>query len=154
MLKGIDQRLSAEVVHVLMLMGHGDDLVICDVNHPAATIAKATTYGKLIDMAGCDIPTAARAILSLMPLDTFVPAPITRMMVVDDPGREAPVFARMQGVADTAEGRAVPMQALDRFAFYDAARRAFAIIRTADSGPYGCFILKKGVVDVPELSAT
>ena len=54
MLKGIDQRLSAEIVHVLMLMGHGDDLVICDVNHPAATIAAETTYGKLIDMAGCD----------------------------------------------------------------------------------------------------
>ena len=57
MLKGIDQRLSAEIVHVLMLMGHGDDLVICDVNHPAATIAAETTYGRLIDMAGCDIPT-------------------------------------------------------------------------------------------------
>ena len=69
MLKGIDQRLSAEIVHVLMLMGHGDDLVICDVNHPAATIAAETTYGRLIDMAGCDIPTATRAILSLLPRD-------------------------------------------------------------------------------------
>ena len=85
MLKGIDQRLSAEIVHVLMLMGHGDDLVICDVNHPAATIAAETTYGRLIDMAGCDIPTAARAILSLMPLDTFVPAPVQRMQVVGNP---------------------------------------------------------------------
>ena len=103
MLKGLDQRLSAEVVHILMLMGHGDDLVICDVNHPAATIAKATTYGKLVDMAGCDIPTAARAILTLMPLDTFVEAPITRMQVVGDPAREEPIFARMQAVADRAE---------------------------------------------------
>jgi L-fucose mutarotase len=151
MLKGIDQRLSAEVVHVLMLMGHGDDLVICDVNHPAASIAAATTYGKLIDMAGCDIPTAAQAILSLMPLDSFVPAPITRMQVVGDPTAERPVFARMQAVADSAEGAPVTMQSLDRFAFYTAARQAFAIIRTADSGPYGCFILKKGVVDLAEL---
>lgn len=151
MLKGIDQRLSAEVVHVLMLMGHGDDLVICDINHPAASIAADTTHGRLIDMAGCDIPTAARAILSLMPLDTFVEAPVTRMQVVGDPGGEMPVFARMQAVADSAEGRPVPMQALERFAFYAAARRAFAIIRTADSGPYGCFILKKGVVSLPEL---
>ena len=63
MLKGIDQHLSAEIVHVLMLMGHGDDLVICDVNHPAATIAAETTYGRLIDMAGCGIPTATRAML-------------------------------------------------------------------------------------------
>ena len=135
MLKGIDQRLSAEIVHVLMLMGHGDDLVICDVNHPAATIAAETTYGKLIDMAGCDIPTGAAAILSLMPLDTFVPAPV----------------ARMQAVVDRAEGRAVTIESLERFAFYEAAKRSFAIIRTADSGPYGCFILKKGVVDLPEL---
>ena len=151
MLKGIDQKLSAEIVHVLMLMGHGDDLVICDVNHPAATIAKETTYGKLIDMAGCDIPTGAAAILSLMPLDTFVPAPVARMQVVGNPDGVVPVFARMQGVVDRAEGRAVMIEPLERFAFYAAAKRAFAIIRTADSGPYGCFILKKGVVDLPEL---
>lgn len=151
MLKGIDQRLSAEVVHVLMLMGHGDDLVICDVNHPAATIAAETTYGRLVDMAGCDIPAAARAILSLMPLDSFVPAPVSRMQVVGNPDGVVPIFARMQSVIDAAEGRAVQMQALERFAFYEAAKRSFAIIRTADSGPYGCFILKKGVVDLPEL---
>ncbi len=151
MLKGIDQRLSAEVVHVLMLMGHGDDLVICDVNHPAATIAAETTYGRLVDMAGCDIPTAARAILSLMPLDSFVPAPVSRMQVVGNPDGVMPIFARMQAVVDAAVGRRVEIQALERFAFYAAAKRSFAIIRTADSGPYGCFILKKGVVDLPEL---
>jgi len=151
MLKGIDQRLSAEIVHVLMLMGHGDDLVICDVNHPAATIAAETTYGELIDMAGCDIPTAAAAILSLMPLDTFVPAPVARMQVVGNPDAIVPIFARMQAVVDRAEGRAVTIAPLERFAFYAAAKKSFAIIRTADSGPYGCFILKKGVVDLPEL---
>lgn len=152
MLKGIDPRLSAEVVHALMLMGHGDDLVICDVNHPAATIAAETTYGRLIDMAGCDIPTATRAILRLMPLDTFVPAPVSRMQVVGNPDGVVPVFGRMQAMIDAAEGRPVQMQALERFAFYEAAKRAFCIIRTADSGPYGCFILKKGVVDLPELA--
>jgi L-fucose mutarotase len=151
MLKGIDQRLSAEIVHVLMLMGHGDDLVICDVNHPAATIAAETTYGKLIDMAGCDIPTAAAAILSLMPLDAFVPAPVARMQVVGNPDGIVPIFARMQAVVDRAEGRAVTIAPLERFAFYEAAKKSFAIIRTADSGPYGCFILKKGVVELPEL---
>lgn len=134
-----------------MLMGHGDDLVLCDVNHPAATIAAETTYGKLIDMAGCDIPTAARAILSLMTLDSFVPAPISRMQVVGDAERKMPIFARMQAVADSAEGAPVGMQSLERYAFYEAAKRAFAIIRTADSGPYGCFILKKGVIDLPPL---
>lgn len=151
MLKGIDQRLSAEIVHVLMLMGHGDDLVICDVNHPAATIAAETTHGRLIDMAGCDLPTAAAAILSLMPLDTFVASPVSRMQVVGDPEAQVPVFGAMQQAIDRAEGRRVAMQALQRFAFYAAAKQSFAIIRTADSGPYGCFILKKGVVSLPPL---
>lgn len=149
MLRGIDRRLTAEVLHVLMRMGHGDDLVICDVNHPAATIAAQTTHGRLIDMAGCDLAQAAAAILTLMPLDTFVPAPVTRMQVVGDPDAQVPVFARMQAVFDAAEGRPVRMQAVERFAFYAAARAAFAIIRTSDAGPYGCFILKKGVIDLP-----
>jgi L-fucose mutarotase len=151
MLKGIDQRLSAEIVHALMLMGHGDDLLICDVNHPAVTIAKETTYGSLIDMAGCDIPTGAAAILTLMPLDTFVEAPVTRMEVVGDPTARVPIFERMQDVVDAAEGRPVTMRSLERFAFYDAAKRAFCVIRTSDSGPYGCFLLKKGVIDLPPL---
>jgi L-fucose mutarotase len=151
MLKGIDQRLSAEIVYALMQMGHGDDLVICDINHPAVTIAKETTYGRLLDMAGCDIPTATRAILSLMPLDSFVPAPVRRMQVVGDPEGVVPIFDKMQKVLDASNGAPVLVEALERFAFYEAAKRAFCIIRTADSGPYGCFILKKGVVDLEPL---
>lgn len=149
MLKGIDPCLSADLLHALMLMGHGDDLVICDVNHPAATIAAGTTYGRLIDLPGCAIPQAATAILSLMPLDSFVPAPVWRMQVVGDPEGVVPVFGLMQAVIDRAEGRAVPMAALERFEFYAAARRAFCIVRTSDPGPYGCFILRKGVIDLP-----
>ena len=149
--KGIDQRLSAELVHALMLMGHGDDLVICDVNHPAATIARQTTLGRLIDMAGCDILTATRAILSLMPLDTFVAAPVARMQVVGDAEQVLPLFTAMQALCSEVEGRPVEFQALDRFAFYAAAKQAFCIIRTSDSGPYGCFILKKGVVTLAPL---
>ena len=151
MLKGIDQRLSADVVHALMLMGHGDDLVICDVNHPAATIAAETTYGKLIDLPGCDILTATRAILSLMPLDTFVPAPVARMQVVGDPTKILPLFTAMQALCTEMDTRPITLNPLDRFAFYATAKRAFCIIRTSDSGPYGCFILKKGVIDLPPL---
>ena len=146
MLKGIDQRLSAEVVHVLMLMGHGDDLVICDVNHPAATIAAETTYGRLVDMAGCDIPTAARAILSLMPLDTFVPAPVSRMQVVGDPAAVPEVQAEVQAEVDRAEGRARPVPGVERFAFYDLAKGAYAVIQTGERRFYGCFMFRKGVI--------
>ena len=152
MLKGIDQRLSAEIVHVLMLMGHGDDLVICDVNHPAATIAAETTYGKLIDLPGCDILTATRAILSLMPLDSFVPAPVARMQVVGDPDKILPLFTAMQTLCSEIDARPITLNPLDRFAFYAAAKQAFGIIRTSDSGPYGCFILKKGVINLPPLA--
>ena len=152
MLKGIHQRLSAEIVYALMLMGHGDNLVICDVNYVAVIIARKTTYGKLIDMAGCDIATGSEVILFLMPLDTFVEALVTRMQVVGDPDAQVLIFAAMQAVIERAEGHRVRMDALERFAFDEAAKRAFCIVRTADSGPYGCFILKKGVVELPPLA--
>lgn len=58
MLIGIDPLIHAELIYALMLMGHGDELVICDINHPAQTIAKQTTFGKLIDVSGCGIPRA------------------------------------------------------------------------------------------------
>ena len=146
MLKGIDRAISAELLMVLMSMGHGDDLLICDVNHPAATIAKHTTHGRLVNMEGCELPRAAEAILSLMALDTFVTAPVFRMKVVGDPDRIMPVHERMQAVVNRAEGRVVQMEALERFDFYAAARRAYAVVRTSDPGPYGCFILRKGVI--------
>ena len=146
MLRGIDPVLSAELLHALMLMGHGDDLVICDINHPAATIARATAFGRLISVTGCDIPTLASAVLKLFPLDDFVPAPVKRMRDVHEPDRLHPVQAAMQRVVDEAQGRPVPIEPLERFAFYAAARQAFAIVRTSDPGPYGCFILRKGVI--------
>jgi L-fucose mutarotase len=148
MLRNIDPLISAEVLYVMMLMGHGDDLVICDINHPAVTIAKDTTYGKHLDMPGCTIPEAAKAILKFMPLDTFVDEPVTRMRVVGDPDAIVPIFGKMQTVIDAAESRAIKMGAYDRFDFYAAAKKSFAIIRTSDPGPYGCFILRKGVISI------
>mgnify|MGYP005987635425 CR=1 FL=1 len=155
MLKGIDQKLSADVVFALMQMGHGDNLLICDVNHPAAAIAQSTVTGRVLDMAGCDIIEATHAILSLMPLDTFIPAPVQRMQIVGDSQAELPIFARMQTTVDAYRdaglARPVQIDALERFAFYAAAKQAFCVIRTSDSGPYGCFLLTKGVVNLPPL---
>jgi len=146
MLKGVDRALSAEMLNVLMSMGHGDDIVLCDVNHPAATIARDTVYGKVVQMSGCDLARATEAVLSLMPLDTFVEAPVFRMKVVDDPEKTLPIFSTIQSAAERIEGRKVQMAALDRFDFYAAAKRAYAIVRTSDPGPYGCFIFRKGVI--------
>lgn len=150
MLKGLDRALTAELLFVLMSMGHGDDILVCDVNHPAATIAKDTAYGQLVDMAGCDIPRAIEAILSLMPLDTFVPNPVMRMEVVGDAGKIMPIHEAVQARLNQIEGHDVGVEPLERFAFYEAARKCFAVVRTADPGPYGCFILRKGVVNYPE----
>lgn len=146
MLKGINPILNAELLHALMLMGHGDQLVLCDINHPAQTIAQKTTYGQLINLSGCGLENAAAAILTLFPLDNFVEAPVKRMQIVGDPDKEVPIFATMQRVIDDAEGRSVQVEALERFAFYEEAKRSFAIVRTSDPGPYGCFIFSKGVV--------
>jgi L-fucose mutarotase len=142
MLKGIDRCVSAELIQVLMAMGHGDDIVLCDVNHPSTTIASQTTHG-----SGCELPRAIEAVLSLMPLDRFVPAPIFRMQVVGDPDRVMPIHERVQATADRLEGRSVGIAALERFEFYAAAKKSFAICRTSDPGPYGCFIFRKGVID-------
>lgn len=146
MLRGIDPAISADLLHVMMLMGHGDDLVVCDVNHPAASIAADTTYGRLLSVTGCGIPQLTRAILTLFPLDGFVDAPVRRMLDVHDPTRLHPVQEEMQRVVDEAAGRPIAIEPLERFAFYAAARKSFAIVRTSDPGPYGCFILKKGVI--------
>jgi L-fucose mutarotase len=146
MLKHIPRSLSAEILNVLMSMGHGDDLLICDVNHPAASIAKQTVWGKLVDLAGCDIPAGLAAILELMPVDTFVEAPVKRMQVVGDADKVLPIFDTVQAVVDRAEGRPVTIEPLERFAFYEAAKTCFAVIRTSDPGPYGCFIIRKGVI--------
>ena len=146
MLRHIDPLLSAELLFVLKSMGHGDDLLICDRNHPAASIARHTVHGKVVPMPGADLPSLSKALLRHFPLDTFVDAPITRMEVVGDPSRLAQSHIDMQAAADAAEGKPVMIQALERFAFYEAARQSFAVVQTSDPGPYGCFLLKMGVI--------
>ena len=146
MLRNVDPIISAELLYVLMLMGHGDEIVLCDINHPAVTIAKETTYGKLLSVTGCKIPALTKAILGLMPLDDFVDQPVMRMRVVGDLNGIVPIFGEMQKALDESQLKSVNMGALDRFDFYAAAKKSFAIVRTSDPGPYGCFIIRKGVI--------
>jgi L-fucose mutarotase len=146
MLKGLSPLLSADLLWVLKTMGHGEDLLVCDSNHPAGTIAKTTVSGRIIEMPGCDLPVAVQAILSVFPLDTFVEAPVTRMQVVGAPDEILPIFGEVERLCAAAEARAIPMLALERFAFYAAAGKAFAVVRTSEFRPYGCFLFKKGVI--------
>lgn len=146
MLKGIAPLLGPDLLWLLAAMGHGDELVLVDRNYPAQTTARATVSGRLVRLDGVDTTTAARAILTLLPLDGFVAAPVRRMQVTGAPDTVLPVHADLKAVADAAEGRDVPMTSIERLAFYDAARAGFGVVQTAEARPYGCFILKKGVV--------
>jgi L-fucose mutarotase len=150
MLKSIDPILNADVLRALRAMGHGDDLILCDTNFPADSVARQTVIGRLLRIDNVTAVRAARAILSLMPLDSFVPNPALRMEVVDKPNEIPPVQAEVQKEIDKAEGRASPMGGIERFAFYDLARKAYCVIATGERRFYGCFIFKKGVIPPDE----
>lgn len=146
MLKGIDPILNADVLHVLKSMGHGDELIISDMNFPSDSIARQTVYGELLKLENVTAGRAAQAILSLMPLDSFVEHPALRMEIVDRPHDVPPVQQEVQDAIDKAEGRSWPMGSIERFAFYEAAKNAYCVIQTGERRFYGCFVLKKGVL--------
>ncbi len=146
MLKGIDPRLNAEVLQVLRAMGHGDVLVLADTNFPSNSVARHTVTGDLLRMDNLTSAEVAEAVLSVLPLDTFVDDFAGRMEVVDAPDDIPAVQVEVQAAIDAAEGRARPMIAIERFAFYDMAREAYAVIQTGERRFYGCFMFRKGVI--------
>ncbi len=146
MLKGIDPRLNAEVLQALRAMGHGDVLVIADTNFPSDAIARQTRTGTLLRMDNLTCAQAVQAVLSVLPLDTFVDDFAARMEVVGDPARVEPVQAEVQVEIDRAEGRPRPMISVERFAFYEQAKQAYAVIQTGERRFYGCFLFRKGVI--------
>jgi L-fucose mutarotase len=146
MLKGIDPRLNAEVLHALRAMGHGDVIVLADTNFPSDSVAAETVLGTLLRMDNLTCAEAAEAVLSVLPLDTFVDDFAARMEVVGEPGTVPPVQAEVQAAIDAAEGKPRPMVSVERFAFYDRAKAAYAVIQTGERRFYGCFLLRKGVI--------
>jgi L-fucose mutarotase len=146
MLKGIDHRLNAEVLGCLRAMGHGDVLIVADTNFPADSVARATVTGHLLRMENLTAAAAVGAILSVLPLDTFVDDFAGRMEVTGEPDVLPPVQAEVQAEIDRAEGRPRPMIGIERFAFYDLARSSYAVIQTGERRFYGCFMLRKGVI--------
>lgn len=146
MLKGIDNRLNAEVLATLRAMGHGDVLIVADTNFPSDSVARATVTGQLLRMENLTAAEAVQAILSVLPLDTFVEDFAGRMEIVGDPASVPPVQAEVQAEIDRAEGRPRPMISIERFAFYDMARQSYAVIQTGERRFYGCFMFRKGVI--------
>ncbi|UCI05386.1 RbsD/FucU family protein [Mesorhizobium sp. B1-1-8] len=145
MLKGINPLLNADVLQALRAMGHGDDLIICDTNFPADSVAKQTVFGKLLRI---DAPAAevAKAVLSLYPLDSFVNDGAARMEIVGKPTEIPPVQKEVQKEIDAAEGKNWPMISIERYAFYERAKKAYCVIQTGERRFYGCFAFRKGVI--------
>ena len=150
MLKGIDPRLNADVLYVLRSMGHGDQIVVADTNFPSDSVAQDTVHGELLRMENLTAAQAVEAVLSVLPLDTFVDDFAGRMEIVDAPETVPPVQSEVQQVINKAEGRDRPMVSIERFDFYDAARDAYAVIQTGERRFYGCFIFRKGVIPPEE----
>ena len=145
MLKGIDPALNADILRALRAMGHGDDLIIADTNFPSDSVARQTVIGKLLRL-DTGAPEAVAAVLSVMPLDTFVDDAAARMEIVGAPDEIAPVQAEVQAAIDAAEGKPWPLFPIERYAFYARARKAYAVIQTGERRFYGCFALRKGVI--------
>lgn len=145
MLKGLNPLLNAEVLHALRAMGHGDDLIIADTNFPSDSVARQTRLGALLRIDR-PVPEVVEAVLSVYPLDTFVDDAAARMEVVGAPDEIPPVQREVQEKINAAEGTARPMIAVERYAFYERAKQAYAVIQTGERRFYGCFGFRKGVI--------
>lgn len=146
MLKHIEPLLTPDLLWVLAAMGHGDDLALVDANFPAEAIAGATTSQRLIRLPGLRMGAVARAILSVLPVDDFVPDPVRRMEMVGHPDQVPAVQQEVQDALNQALGRRQALVGVERFAFYDAARSGFAVVQVGDPRPYGDFMIRKGVI--------
>jgi L-fucose mutarotase len=139
-LKNVDPLLVPRLLHRLAAMGHGDEIAVVDRNYPAYSAGP-----EVIELAGVGTTEAVRAILTVLPLDTFVDRPVLHMEPVS--GEPVlPIHREVLELASAAEGRGVAAQRLARHEFYERARSAAAIVATTEDRPYGCFLLVKGVI--------
>ena len=141
MLIGIPPVLTPDLLRHLRAMGHGDELVIADANFPGETCG-----ARIERLAGVSATEALRAILSIMPLDTYVENPARTMQVVGHPDEAPEVVAEFQAIIDETADNPVRVRGIERHVFYEEAKRAYCIVQTAEARFYGNIILSKGVV--------
>ena len=141
MLKGVPALIPPDLLHTMALMGHGDRLAVADRNYPATSL-----HGRVHALTGADTVGAARALTALLPLDTFVEPAAFRMVPDGDPEYRSPAHDDFEAELARADGRRIRAAALERSAFYELARGAFAVVHTADPRPFACFLLTKGVM--------
>lgn len=150
MLKGIDPILTPEILYALSAMGHGDDVVVVDANFPSDTAARTTVIGKVLRLPGVDTRGAIRAVLSVLMLDNFCPSPIERMAVTNGIDIIPPVQQEALAEVHAAEGRNIKFASLSREEFYARSGKSFCVIATGETRPWGCFIMKKGILVTPD----
>lgn len=141
MLIGISKLISPELLKVLSEMGHSDEIVLADGNFPAASHAQ-----RLIRADGHDVPALLDAILQLFPLDQYVAKPATLMQVVSGDTVETPIWEEYRSIIEHRTGLSEPFEQVERFDFYERAKKAYAVIATGESALYANLILKKGVI--------
>ncbi|MCE5277722.1 MAG: L-fucose mutarotase [Planctomycetaceae bacterium] len=140
MLKGISPLLSPELLAVLASMGHGDEIVLADAHFPGHTMCN-----NVVRADGLKIADLLDAILPLFELDAYVDAPLVMMAAVKGDTLDASVEKAYRAAVDRHAPQTPPIKRIDRFAFYDQAREAFAVVMTGEMAKYGNIILKKGV---------
>ena len=145
MLIKIDPILSPELLFTLRTMGHGDKLVLADANFPANSLSK-----NVIRLDGVNIDNAARAILSVFPLDSFIVSQggtaANRMEVDDKPNELTDTHKEFVEAVKEVSGSNWEVGSIERQSFYEEAKKSYAIITTTDARPFGCFIITKGVI--------
>ncbi|MEP9372119.1 RbsD/FucU domain-containing protein [Mesorhizobium sp. KR1-2] len=144
MLRGVHPLLGPDLLHALRTMGHGDEIVIADANFPASTLGRP-----VIRADGIGAEALVEAILTHMPLDTFAPAAAYRMAMVETPEEVPPICLSFEEIIDRLAGPFV-VAPLERFAFYERARKAAYVVATGELKLYGNLILTKGVLSPGE----
>ena len=148
-LRGIPSIINPTLLHALARMGHGDEIVLADANFPSASIAKHTTLGEEIRCDGISIPELLKAILELFPLDPAVDAPCFTMAMMKqhiDAGWKAPIKEEYKEIVTSSPNGSAPFLEVERFAFYEQSKKAFALVATGENALYANLILKKGVI--------
>jgi L-fucose mutarotase len=141
MLKGISPAVSPELIKILMEMGHGDELVIADGNFPAASIAQ-----RIVRADGLGAPVLLDAILALFPLDQYVEKPVALMAVVPGDTYKPVIWDEYRTIVKGREPGFTEFEYVERFTFYERAKKAYAVLASSEPALYANIILKKGVI--------
>lgn len=144
MLKGISPLISPELLKILCEMGHGDKIVLADANFPSTSMGR---NAEVVRLDGINMPELLDGILALFPLDTYVDKPVTLMEVMKGDDTETPIWNEYERIIASHDERGKALiQNVERFEFYDMAKKCYAIVATGERAIYANIILKKGVI--------